>query len=73
MKATLTQGLTTVKIDTEISLYEITHSGSMGNDFNDVDKNLLRLGFPTLEEYRQENEVVEEGSPDYLYKMTVTI
>lgn len=45
----------------------------MGNTINNVNENLLKMGFPTIEEYKEENEYEESGSPDYLYEFKVIL
>lgn len=50
----------------------VTHKGNMGNSISkNVNPNLEKIGLPTINELKKKFDVkLEEGSPDYMYKIT---
>ena len=50
----------------------VTHKGNMGNTISkNVNPNLEKIGLPTINELKKKFDVkLEEGSPDYMYKIT---
>jgi len=67
-------GFTTVDLKKRGKLLSIEHSGNMGNTIKDVDENLKLMKLPSIKELKKQFKVVkEEGSPDYLYTLQLTV
>lgn len=66
LKKGLRYSFTEVKLKKD-GLY-ISHAGNMGHGISTVDKNLGKLGLPTIQTFKNEYTLITEvGSPDYSY------
>ena len=61
-------GLTQIVLRDHGKYLLVSHTGNMGDSFDNVDENLKGAGFPTLKELRKRFYVeYDSGNPDYMY------